>query len=789
MLRSYVKIIWRNLLRYKGYSAINISGLALGIAASFVLFLSVHQEKSYDTHFDHYDRIYRIASDFFNMGGFACTSPSLYRWLKEDCNEAERVTAVDLVGSDIGVEVDKREFIEDKGLAIDSSFFKVFRFEFLEGDPDHLMKSPDEIVISEELADKYFGSDAPLGKTIRVGKDKTPYVVSAVLKKDKRKSHLQADFYVPLEIDDEVNWTSASIYVYVLLHEYSGLKDLKLSLEQLRRDVIYPMVTQESTYESWSQSFRRVEYYPQQLKDIYLYSTFRFDFFTGGNPQQVSILGIIGLFLILLAMVNYINLTTARGAVRAKEIGIKKTLGANRPSIIRQFLMESVVMSLIAMTIAGGLAELLLVAFEEITGDVIIQSIFDDGKHLFWLGGFSLLTGLLAGIYPALYLTRFQPVKVISGKFKLSGNSRLRSSLVVFQFIIAASLIIGSLIVYQQLQFLKNSDKGFEQESVLIVNNADQLVNKKEAFRQEIEQYPQVVSTSFNDRIPGGSTLYMGAYKTPEMEESITVQTFPIDENYLPTLKIRLAQGRNFSKDYTTDSSALIINQSAVGALGLTGKNPIGAVVNDSLRIVGIVEDFNFQSLRETISPVILKYGGIGSRLAIKLGHSGVSDFVPKLEETWERFSPGEPIDYTFIDENFAKLAAKESMLSKAIAIFTGLAILIACLGLLGLAAFMIEQRIKELGIRKVLGATSFSLVKLLSGDFLKLIVIALIIAGPVAYYLANQWLQEFSYRINLSWWFFGVTAAIVILVAMLTVGFQSLRSALANPVESLKNE
>lgn len=789
MLSNYLKIAWRTLLRHPGYSFLNIAGLALGIAASFVLLFFVKEETSYDKHFENSENIYRIASDFYNMGGFARTSEALFSWLKEDCKEVKHVTALDKIGNDMEVEVDGVEYIEGQALAIDSSFFRVFSFELLEGNPRHLMKSPDEAVLSEKLAKKYFGNASAIGETILVGEDKKPYRVSGVVKEDKRRSHLQSDLFLSLELKNRPNWTSAAIFVYIMLHDQATTTQLEASLERLKRDRIYPTFQNESSYESWASGSHRVEYFLQPLDEIYMHSKFRFDLTPGGNPQQVAILGVIGIFLILIAIINYINLTTARSAIRAKEVGVKKTLGARRPTLSAQFLVESLFTSFLAMLVAGALAEMLIRIFEKITGQLIVNSIFDNWQHLALLAGFSVATGLLAGIYPAFYLTQFQPIKILKGQLSLSGNQRLRGGLVVFQFAIAVSLIIGSMVVFRQLQYMQMADKGFEQEGVLIVNNIKELNEQKTAFRQEVERFPQVVSTSFNDRMPAGNFLWMYTFQTPEMEESITIQTFPADENFIPTLGIRLLEGRNFSKDIASDSTAVILNQAAVEALGLVGKEVIGAEVNEGYLVVGVVQDFNFQSLREKIEPAVMTFGAIGHRMTIKVKGTEMADFISGLESTWQRFSSEEPINYTFLDENFAKLAAKEKMLGQAVGIFTAMAILIACLGLFGLAAFMAERRTKEIGIRKVLGASVSSLVALLSKDFLKLVFIALVIASPLAYYLMEKWLQDFAYRIEISWWIFAVAGFGAIAVGFLTVSFQSVKAALANPVKSLRNE
>lgn len=789
MLIHYLKIAGRNLLRYPGYSFLNIAGLALGIATAFVLLFFVKEETSYEKHFDNHDKIYRIASDFYNIGGFAQTSEALYDWLSKECKEVKYATALDDIGNEMPIEVNDKEYIEGRALAIDSNFFQVFSFDLLAGNPSHLMKEPDEVILTERLAKKYFGKASAVGETLLIGKDRKPHRVSGVLKEVEKNTHLTADLFLPLERQYNTRWTSASIFVYVMLHNEATPQQLTESLEGLKRNRIYPTFPEETSYESWAVGSHRVEYFLQPLTDIYLYSDFRFDLTPGGNPQQVAILGLIGLFIILIAIVNYINMTTARSSIRAREVGVKKTFGAGRASLSIQFLVESLFNSLLAMVVAAALGELLLKVFEQISGQAILSTLFSDWKNLLYLLGFSLVTGLLAGSYPALYLSRFRPIKVLKGELSLSGNRRFRGGLVVFQFTIAVALMIGSLGVFRQLQYMQNTDKGFEQEGVMIITNISKLGDQAKAFREEIERLPQVVSTSFNDRMPGGNFLWINTYQTPEMEESVTIQAFPADEDYLPTLGLRLIKGRNFSGEIASDSTSVILNESAVETLGLVGKDPIGAQLNENNRVIGVVRDFNFQSLREKIEPAVMTFGPTGQRLAIKLKGNQMAQFLSTLETTWERFSADEAVNYTFLDDNFDRLAIKERMLSKAVGIFTGMAIIIACLGLFGLAAFMAERRTKEIGIRKVLGAGVLNLAGLLSKDFLKLVLFSFVIASPVAYYFMENWLQDFAYRIEIQWWFFAGAGFLAMFTALVTVSFQSLKAALANPADSLRKE
>lgn len=791
MFKNHLKIAWRNILRHPGYSLLNIVGFGTGIAASFVLLLYVQQEMSYEKHFDNHDKIYRVASEFYNMGGFSVTSEAFYNWAKNECKEIKHTTAINGLGSETKIRVDGNTYLEGRGLAIDSNFFKVFSFDFLEGNPRHLMKQPNEVVITAALAKKYFGNASALGEVLQIGKDKKNYQVSGVLKPSIHKSHLNADLFLPITLKNEPNWLSASIFVYFQLLEGATVAQLEKSIEVLRKEKIYPIFAKEGLdFETWTNGGQTVQFFLQPLASIYFHSKFRFDLTEGGSFQQVMILGIIGLFLILIAIINYVNLTTARSSIRGKEVGVKKTLGARKGMLAKQFLTESILITFLAMLLAGGLGEFLLTVFERITGQQILQTIFADWQNLIGLIVFSLFAGLLAGVYPALYLTKFKPVKILKGNLKLSGNKGLRGGLVVFQFAIAICLIISSLVVFQQLNYMQEADKGFEQEGVLTIENITELGQNAIAFQKEIERFPQVKMTSFNDRMPAGSFLWMYSYKTPEMEKAISMQTFPADENYLSTLGFRLIKGRNFSKDLPSDSTAVLLNQAAVKALGLTGKDPIGMEVTDEgHKVIGVIQDFNFSSLKNEIEPVALTFDAEGRRLSIKLSGTQMADFVEQLESTWQKFGPPEPISYAFLDDNFAKLAEKEKMLGQAVGIFTLMAIFIACLGLFGLAAFMAEQRTKEIGIRKVLGANVAGIVGLLSKDFLKLVIIAILIAAPFSYFFMDKWLQDFAYRIEMQWWVFAVAGIGAMLIAFLTISVQSIKAALANPIQSLKNE
>ncbi|MCB9036679.1 MAG: ABC transporter permease [Lewinellaceae bacterium] len=788
MLPFFLKTALRNFRKYPGYAFLNLTGLAVGLAASFVLILYAYRELTYDRQFAGGERVYRIATDFYRMGGFAKSQEQLLDVLPQECPDIELATRFERGFRETPVEVGNTVYQEPHYLFIDTNFFELFPHHFLEGSPEQIMRSPGEVAISGRLARKYFSEESPLGKTIKIGKKKKPYTVSAVVQ-EMDKTHLQASLWLPLELPQEgkQQWTNVSLYNYVRLKEQGSRAGLEQGLQAILKNHAWPASQSESSFEQWASSNQAVQFFVQPLKDIYLFSEYKFEVSPGGNPTQVYALGLIGLFIILIAGVNYINLTTARTSIRAKEVGVKKTLGAPRRALVRQFMGESVVNSLLALAFAFVLAQGLSLVFSGSSWAPLLKDAFSKSYYLAALLLFTLAVGFLSGLYPAFYLTRFRPVNILKGEMALSGNKALRGGLVVGQFTLAIGLIASSMIVFQQLKYMQEKDKGFEMEGVLVIENASKLNTQAEAFRQEIEQQPQVESTAFSGRIPTDGSVWMYTYQTPEMAEALTIQTFPVDANVIPTLGMRLLEGRNFSREIASDSTAAILNEAAVSALGL--KEPIGAEINEGQRVVGVVHDFNFQSLKHQIEPVVMTYTPDGSRLALKLQGRDMAGFLATLQDTWRRFSADEPIRYFFLDDNFAELAASERTLSRAIAAFTLIALLIACLGLFGLAAFTAEQRTKEIGIRKILGASVANLVGLLSKDFLQLVALALFIALPLAWYAMHRWLQNFAYRIELQWWFFALAALAALLIAFLTVSVQSMRAALANPVEALKNE
>ncbi|MEZ4988821.1 MAG: FtsX-like permease family protein [Saprospiraceae bacterium] len=775
--------------RHPLFYGLNLAGLSLGIACAFVLFSYVRQEWSFDRSIPGGENIYRIGTNFMDMGGFAVSQEALQPVLADRCQAVAYATRFK-GRSDLSFLIDLQEVSLERAIFADTNFFHVFPYEFIEGNAEDALLHKGQIVLSLPVAEQFFGSGPYVGKTLVLeGDEKLPLSVSGVVKPFSGKTHLPATAWLSVEplLSGKTYWTSAGFFNYVRLFENADQADLTAFLEQLKKDVIQPKEAPNTSYEEWANSSQAVHFMVEPLRDIYLRSNLRFDMTTGGNPTQVWVLGIIGLFILLMAGVNYVNLNTAAAAGRAKEVGIKKTMGATRWQLARQFLGETTTLSLVACVLAGGFSGILLRILEKISGEVLLDSVLNGPLQWTALLAFSLIVGIAAGAYPAFHLARFQPVWVLKGDQVGHRKNQLRNGLVVFQFSIAAALMIGSLVIFRQLDFMQHADKGFQHENVLVIRNFDALGQQRETFREMIERNSQVVSTSINSRLPASSNIWRATYKSEGMDQPISLNGFPIDEHYLSTMGIPLLEGRNYSGDLSTDTSNVLLNETAVKVLELD--EPVGAVLNGNRRVIGVVSDFNFESFRTEIAPIVFNYDVDGYHLAVKLSGNQIPDFIRQMEADWKQLAGDTPIQHYFLDDSLAELSAKEAVLSRAISIFTVFALLIACLGLFGLTTHATLRRAKEIGIRKVLGASVGQIVGLLSTDFLRLVALAFGIGIPVAWWLVRQWLQGFVYRIELNWWLFVLPAVAGLLIAFLTLSYQTIAAALDDPAERLRSE
>lgn len=786
----------RHLRKYPAFSLINLGGLSIGIAASFVLLVYTQREWSTDRHFRDADRIVRIGTDFFQMGPFAVSQPMLRDLSIASCKDVGDATAIESEGeTPIRTSTADRAFTGISPYHIDSSFFHVFSYETFAGFIPSIGPAPGEAILSATQAAKLFGKTDPIGRIIYVGKEMKPTKVIAVLKESFAKSHLDPQVLLHRDPGPDAGsgvWTSCSLYNYVKLKPHGTVAGLNAWLDRVREKLAYPASGTSKTYSQWKNSGETVTFITQPLSSIYFHSDLKFDLSPGGNLTQVKLLSAISLLLIALAVINYVNLVTARSSVRAKEVGLKKTFGAPRVQLIIQMLKESVLFSIIAMVIACGLIQVILFGYSSLTGSALTGPIPFLSANYLWLILFSVVVGWVAGLYPSLYLTGFRPGLIVRSTAG-SGRNRpmLRNSLVTLQFIIAIGLLFVSFVVYSQLQYMKNKDKGFRSDGVVVVENVGDLKDRIDAFRQLIDQQSQVASTSVCSRIPAGNSISMGSYRTPLMQQPLFIQEFPVDDRYISTLGLHLSEGRNFNKDLLSDTNSLILNESAVAALGLF--HPVGSVINGSQHVIGVVKNFNFTSLHEKVHPALLKLNREGTNpmvdIAIRLSGGRPADFLAWLHRTGQEFLPDHPLSISFIDDNFGRLAEKDRLLGQAINFFTALAILLATLGLIGLTLFTIERRTKEIGIRKVLGAGRMSILKLISGDFVRLALIASAIALPVAWWLVNRWLDNFAYRVTIGFTTVILTEFLIGGITLAVISLLTVRALIANPVRNLRTE
>lgn len=788
----HLALALRALLRHPGYLSLNLLGFGLGLACAFLAMLYAWQEYHVDREFKHGERIYRIGSSFMNMGGFASGPEALLPELMATCPAVETGTRLKKYSTEkiiIGVQT----FDETDVLYVDSSFFQMFDYPFVSGKRDAVMRSGDEVVLSETTARKYFGDNPAVGQTLKAGEEGKLYRVSAVVGTLPHASHLDGHIWLPiyskLQNKPSPDWYSAAFYTYVRLHEGAGAGDLEQSLNDILKNRIYPLYSDGSPFEVWKTGNFSFQWVVQPFRDIYLRSQLNFEVAGGGDPDKVAGFLLIGCFILLIAMVNYINLVTARASVRAKGIGVRKTLGVSRAGLIRDFLLESALFGLGAAAVGLLAAEGLLIVLKTITGSDLLdleryRTALNAGMVLF-----SVLVSMLTGVYPAVFLSRFQPAMVLKGQWSVQGNKSLRSSLVVGQFTLSTILLIISLGVFRQLHFMQERDWGFRRNGICVIENTQLLGDKANAFRRELARQNGVEASCLSGSLPAGSTTYFQTFQTAAMPQALSVKSFMVDAGFIPALEMRLIKGRNFNADMPTDTASLILNETAVKTLGL-GTEPLGAVLNGNLKVVGVMSDFNYEALRNPVGPLALQFKPDRHFYAIaRLSTESSADFLQAAEDLWERMAPGKPFSYYFLDESLAELSRKELVMGKGILLLTGLALLIACLGLFGLATFLTAQRTKEIGIRKVLGAHSMSILMMISADFLKLVVFAVLLAVPLAWLGLQNWLEGFAYRTEIRWYIPVFAGVLILLVSFLTVGIQSLRAAVANPVNSLRNE
>lgn len=810
MFLNYFKSTIRNLRSNKAFSIINITGLAVGLAASILMIVYVTDELQFDKHNKNANRIYRVDGDI-KFGGnhfiLAVAPDPLGPALKNDFPQVEQYVRFRNHGS---VTIKKGEEVinEDKVVYVDSTLFNVFTFHVIAGNPQTALVAPKSIVLTESKALKYFASTNVVGRFLNINGNEQ-YKVTAVVKDMPAQSHFRFDFFISLSTLSESrqnNWLSNNFNTYVLLRKGADPKALEAQFPAMVDKYFGPKLVEVMNVDlnEFKKSGNYAKYELTPLTAIHLHSNKVAELGANNDMQMVYIFGCVGLLILLIACVNFMNLSTARSARRAKEVGVRKVLGSAKSGLVIQFIFESLFLTFISVILAFGLAWMVLPFFNQLSGKEFTANVLFNLQFVPVLIVLIVAVGILAGLYPAFYLSSFNPAKVLKGKLteKGKGNNFLRSSLVVFQFSISVVLIISTLVIYHQLNFIRNKDVGFNRDQVLIIKNASALGEKDEPFKNELKSIngvDQITSTGYLPTSGWRSDSPLFTEATLNQKTALSTQMWQVDENYLPTLGIKILKGRNFDKNLKTDSNAIIINQTAAKLLGM--EDPVNQMLYNiedfsaghpsvsAYRIIGVIQDFNFNSLREEVTPLTLFYEKNNASIAIRIHTSDIAGLVGKIEKEWKKMVPGQSLDYSFMDEDFNKIYHSEQRTATIFISFASLAIFIACLGLFGLSAFAAEQRTKEIGVRKVLGASVGKIVTLLSTEFLKLVGIAFLIAFPISWWIMTKWLQQFAYRTSIGFEVFLIAGFSAIFIALLTVSFQAVKAAMANPIISLRGE
>jgi putative ABC transport system permease protein len=804
MIKNHLKIAWRNMLKHKTFAFINIIGLSLGIAACFIILMYVQSELSYDRFNKNADRIERIQFKAVMNGGQiaeASVMAPVAAALKNDFPEVEDATRLKPMG-DSKATYGTKSFKNNAMALADANFLNVFTLPLIQGDVNALAE-PHTIIISKATAEKYFGNEDPIGKSLGFNNNTENFKVTGIYDKIPDNAHFHFDMIASM-VDwkdaHSTSWMGGTFFTYVLLKPGTNPAALQAKFPAMVKKYMGPQIQQEMgiSLEQFRTKGNELGFILQPLTAIHLHPNSTNEIEPAGNASYVYIFGVIGIFMLLIACINFINLSTAGASKRAKEIGVRKVIGSDRSQLIAQFLTESGVLVFAALTIAVVLIVAFLPAFNQISGKTFVFGL--DFKLIAALIGLGLVVLLAAGIYPAFFLSSFKPIAVLKGK--MTGNNKkfsMRSGLVVFQFFISVSLIVGTIVVYGQMKYIQSKDLGYNKDEVITIPNSWALGKNEKVFRDVMLRDPRVVNGALSWYKPAGPTNNNNALIYPQGHENTALKSidFHVDEQYIPTLGIKMALGRNFSKDVATDSSAMIINEAAVAALGFTQANVIGQFVvqvngdkgkNFAYHIVGVVKDFNFKSLHEAITPMLFTLEPEGG-VIFKVHTTDLAGLLANMKKQWDSFNTDEPFTYTFLDDLYSKTYAAEQKTSTLLNIFSILTVIVACLGLFGLVTYTAEQRIKEIGIRKVLGASVTQITSMLSADFLRLVFIACLIAFPLSWWATNQWLQSFAYRMTIHWWVFALAAACALFIALITLSFQAIKAAIANPVKSLKTE
>ncbi|MEQ8904590.1 ABC transporter permease [Ekhidna sp.] len=812
MIKNYLNVALRNLFKHKFYSLINILGLSIGLTCFLMISLYVVDELSYDNFHSDADRIYRMdftgninGSEFITALASAPAGPTM----PLEFPEVEAATRLRSTGNWIIKEKNTEDaYNEDAVVYADHNFFQFWDFNLTSGNPETCLERPNTLVISESLASKVFGDENPVGKMVVLDND-DDWEVTGVYEDMPTNSHFNFEMMLSMESREESKskmWMSFNFNTYLKLQEGYDPNDLEVKFPGLIEKYIGPEIQNfmGASLEEFYEAGNDAGFYLFPLLDIHLKSDKLGELTVNGDMKYVLIFTAIAMFILILACINFMNLSTARSAGRAKEVGVRKVMGAYKSQLRKQFLTEAFLITFISILIAYGLSFLLLNQFNTLADKAMVFNSLLSPAFLLIMLGVLIVVGFLAGSYPAFFLSKFRPVEVLKGKLNLGlRGGGLRSTLVVLQFCVSIIMIIGTAIVYQQLSYIQNKKLGYSKDHILMIHDPWLMDDKADSYKNEALQHSNILSGTMSSFLPvntadNNNAWFPGSNSTKS--ETYIFHEYRVDHDYMETLGIELKSGRSFSKDFPSDSLAVVLNEAAMHKIGWTLEETIGKTISTfdgfqdsiytvSYKVIGIVKDFHFTSLRDQIEPLIFKLGRSRGFVSFKITSENIPATIGFLEDKWNEFAPSQPFAYSFLDERFNEMYENEQKLGKIFGVFAFLAIFIACLGLYGLAAFTAEQRRKEIGVRKVLGASIASIITLLSKEFLKLVGIAFLIAAPISYYFMSEWLQDFENRTNINLMVFLLAGIIALVIAWVTMGFQSWNAARINPARSLKDE
>ncbi len=809
MIKNYFRTAWRNLIKRKTFSFINIFGLAISIACCMLISGYLYTQLSYDNYPKQQEQIYRVELHNSDNGAtdvYPNVDVAVGQGIKNAFPEVHATTRLAPMPI-IFAQYNDKQFKEDKIASVDSNFLELFSIPFIEGDPQTALIQPNSLVVTKAFAQKYFGDENPLGKSLKfTGNIDGLVKISGVIDKIPDNSHFHFDAFLSTTSNPYAagtTWSNVGWFTYLLLNKNTDVAKLESKLPQLVAEHVVPEVQRDMgiSLDQAQKSVNTFVFKLQPLSRIHLYSHTKYELEPGGDIQYVYIFGALAFFILLLACVNFTNLATASSTGRSKEVGIRKVLGSSKKKLVFQFLAESVVIAFCALGVSLLLIYVLLPLFNKVSGESIHFKFFLNAVSILSMFAFTFLTGVLAGIYPAFFLSSFQTIRVLKGGSgaQLKGKGFLRNGLVVFQFSVSMVLIIATIVVYKQLHFMQNKKLGYDKEQVAVINDTYLLGRNQSAFKEQLLRDSRIADVSIARGVPadlknmGGTQIYGLEKKDNENHSEIHTNIFYVDYDYVPAMGMKIAAGRNLSMDFPSDSSAVLINESAAKALGWNSSNAVGKRIVRSgqkiFNVVGVIKDFQYASAKQEIAPLTMMLGNNGSTMIVKMKSTDIKSLISDIKKVWSSFSPAGPFDYSFLDESFNNLYKAEERTGQIFTVFAVIAILIASLGLFGLVAYTAERRTKEIGVRKVLGSSVKGIIFLLTKDFVKLIFISTLVAVPVGWWSMNKWLEDFAYRVNISWWIFLLAGLAALLIALITVSFQAVKAAIANPVKSLRSE